>query len=112
MKDEAEHKADSEAVEVGARRCRDAGGVNSDHYRFEQVAPHAWAAVAVDSGAGVGNAGIADHQARGRLLEDRPPAQTDPHLLSVHDGIGGKHGVDEQTFFAEWQCGSDLPRAG
>ena len=60
MKDEAEHKADSEAVEVGARRCRDAGGVNSDHYRFEQIAPHAWAAVAVDSGAGVGNAGIAD----------------------------------------------------
>ncbi len=28
MKDEAEHKADSEAVEVGARRCRDAEGVN------------------------------------------------------------------------------------
>ena len=28
MRDEAEHKADSEAVEVGARRCRDAGGIN------------------------------------------------------------------------------------
>ena len=27
MRDEAEHKADSEAVEVGARRCRDAAGV-------------------------------------------------------------------------------------
>jgi hypothetical protein len=27
-RDEAEHKADSEAVEVGARRCRDAEGVN------------------------------------------------------------------------------------
>jgi UDPglucose--hexose-1-phosphate uridylyltransferase len=27
MRDEAEHKADSEAVEVGARRCRDAEGV-------------------------------------------------------------------------------------
>jgi glyoxylase-like metal-dependent hydrolase (beta-lactamase superfamily II) len=33
--------------------------VSSEHYRFEQVGPHAWAAVAVDSGAGVGNAGIA-----------------------------------------------------
>ncbi len=28
MRDEAEHKADSEAVEIGARRCRDAEGVN------------------------------------------------------------------------------------
>ena len=28
MKDEAERKADSEAVEVGARRCRDAEGVS------------------------------------------------------------------------------------
>jgi GMP synthase-like glutamine amidotransferase len=28
MRDEAEHKADSEAVEVGARRCRDAKGIN------------------------------------------------------------------------------------
>ena len=28
MRDEAEHKADSAAVEVGARRCRDAGGVS------------------------------------------------------------------------------------
>jgi hypothetical protein len=27
VRDEAEHKADSEAVEVGARRCRDAKGV-------------------------------------------------------------------------------------
>ena len=29
MRDEAEHKADSDAVEVGARRCRDAAGVSS-----------------------------------------------------------------------------------
>src|SRR5581483_6994095 len=28
MRDEAEHRADSEAVEVGARRCRDADGVS------------------------------------------------------------------------------------
>ena len=28
MRDEAEHKADSEAVEVGERRCRDAEGVS------------------------------------------------------------------------------------
>jgi peroxiredoxin len=28
VRDEAEHKADSEAVEVGARRCRDAEGVS------------------------------------------------------------------------------------
>ena len=27
MRDEAEHKADSGAVEVGARRCREAAGV-------------------------------------------------------------------------------------
>jgi ABC-2 type transport system permease protein len=29
VRDEAEHKADSEAVEVGARRCRDAAGVRN-----------------------------------------------------------------------------------
>ena len=29
MRDEAEHKADSEPVEVGARRCRDAAGVRA-----------------------------------------------------------------------------------
>jgi hypothetical protein len=28
VRDESEHRADSEAVEVGARRCRDAAGVN------------------------------------------------------------------------------------
>jgi cyclase len=32
----------------------------SDHYRFEQVADGAWAAIAIDAGAAVGNAGIAD----------------------------------------------------
>ena len=31
----------------------------SDHYRFEQVGDSAWAAVATDAGAAVGNAGIA-----------------------------------------------------
>jgi cyclase len=31
----------------------------SDHYRFEQVGESAWAAVATDAGAAVGNAGIA-----------------------------------------------------
>jgi NIPSNAP len=29
MRDEAEHKGDREAVDLGARRCRDAGGVTS-----------------------------------------------------------------------------------
>ncbi len=32
--------------------------MRSDNYRFEQVAPRAWAAIAIDSGAAVGNAGI------------------------------------------------------
>ena len=41
----------------------------SDHYRFEQIAPHAWAAVAVDSGAGVGNAGIADLGGRALVVD-------------------------------------------
>jgi glyoxylase-like metal-dependent hydrolase (beta-lactamase superfamily II) len=43
--------------------------MTSDHYRFEQVAPHAWAAVAVDSGAGVGNAGIADLGGRALVVD-------------------------------------------
>jgi cyclase len=34
--------------------------VSSPHYRFEQVSPHAWAAVAKPAGAAVGNAGIVD----------------------------------------------------
>jgi len=33
--------------------------MSSDHYRFQQVADGAWAALAVDAGAGVGNAGFA-----------------------------------------------------
>ena len=33
--------------------------MTSDHYRFEQVSPNAWAAVAMPSGAAVGNAGFA-----------------------------------------------------
>jgi 4-carboxymuconolactone decarboxylase len=34
--DEAEHKADSEAVEVGGRRCRDAEGVIGSEDRYER----------------------------------------------------------------------------
>jgi cyclase len=41
----------------------------SDHYRFEQVAPHAWAAVAIDSGAAVGNAGVADLGGRSLVVD-------------------------------------------
>jgi NAD(P)-dependent dehydrogenase (short-subunit alcohol dehydrogenase family) len=37
VRDEAEHKADSEAVEVGARRCRDAEGVSSVQERVFDV---------------------------------------------------------------------------
>jgi cyclase len=33
--------------------------MTSDHYRFEQLADGAWAAVAIDAGAGVGNVGFA-----------------------------------------------------
>jgi cyclase len=43
--------------------------VTSDHYRFEQVAPHAWAAVAIDAGAAVGNAGIADLGGRALVVD-------------------------------------------
>jgi glyoxylase-like metal-dependent hydrolase (beta-lactamase superfamily II) len=43
--------------------------MTSDHYRFEQVAPHAWAAVALDAGAGVGNAGIADVGGRAVVVD-------------------------------------------
>jgi glyoxylase-like metal-dependent hydrolase (beta-lactamase superfamily II) len=39
------------------------------HYRFEQVAPHAWAAVAIDSGGGVGNAGIVDLGGRAVVVD-------------------------------------------
>jgi len=41
----------------------------SVHYRFEQVAPHAWAAVALDAGAAVGNAGIADLGGRALVVD-------------------------------------------
>jgi cyclase len=43
--------------------------MTSDHYRFEQLTPHAWAAVAVDSGAGVGNAGIVDLGGRSLIVD-------------------------------------------
>lgn len=41
----------------------------SDHYRFEQVGDSAWAAIATDAGAAVGNAGIAGLSA-GSLVVD------------------------------------------
>ena len=41
----------------------------SVHYRFEQVAEGAWAAVAIDSGAGVGNMGIADLGGRALVVD-------------------------------------------
>jgi glyoxylase-like metal-dependent hydrolase (beta-lactamase superfamily II) len=43
--------------------------MSSEHYRFEQVASHAWAAVAIDSGAGVGNAGIAGLGGRSLVVD-------------------------------------------
>jgi cyclase len=41
----------------------------SVHYRFEQVAEGAWAAAAIDSGAGVGNMGIADLGGRALVVD-------------------------------------------
>jgi PmbA protein len=46
VRDEAEHKADSEAVEVGARRCRDAAGVSD----ALEIAERALAQVSGDEG--------------------------------------------------------------
>jgi cyclase len=43
--------------------------MTSDHYRFERLAPHAWAAVALDAGAGVGNVGIADLGGRALVVD-------------------------------------------
>jgi glyoxylase-like metal-dependent hydrolase (beta-lactamase superfamily II) len=63
--------------------------MTSDHYRFEQVAPHAWAAVAVDSGAGVGNAGIADLGGRALTVDCgyTPGAARD--LRAAAEGFAG-----------------------
>lgn len=44
--------------------------MSSDHYRFEQVADGAWAAVALDAGAGVGNAGFARLEDGSALVVD------------------------------------------
>ena len=41
----------------------------SDHFRFEQVVAGAWAAIAVDSGAAVGNAGFADLGGRSLVVD-------------------------------------------
>lgn len=43
--------------------------MRSDHYRFEQVADGAWAALATDSGGGVGNAGFADLGGRSLVVD-------------------------------------------
>jgi cyclase len=42
---------------------------SSDHYEFEQVANGAWAAIAVQAGGGVGNAGIADLGGRSLVVD-------------------------------------------
>ena len=44
--------------------------MTSDHYRFEQVADGAWAAIALDAGAAVGNAGFARLGERASLVVD------------------------------------------
>ncbi len=43
--------------------------MSSPHYRFEHVTPHAWAAVAIDSGAAVGNAGWVDLGGRALVVD-------------------------------------------
>jgi cyclase len=43
--------------------------VTSDHYRFEQIGNGAWAAIALQAGGGVGNAGIADLGGRSLVVD-------------------------------------------
>ncbi len=62
MRDEAEHKRDSEAVEIGARRCRDAEGVTVDVDRDRLVE---WALRAVSTPSFTGS-----EEAMGRLMEE------------------------------------------
>jgi cyclase len=41
----------------------------SDHFRFERVTPRAWAAIATDAGAAVGNAALADLGGRALVVD-------------------------------------------
>jgi cyclase len=103
--------------------------MTSDHYHFEQVAPHAWAAVALDSGAGVGNAGIADLGGRSLLVDCgyTPGAARDlrtaaeelagpvERLLVTHadfDHYGGAHAFADRPIVATETTAATIAEAG
>ena len=84
MRDEAEHKRDSKAVAVGARRCRDAEGVNPLP-AFPYLAP--WYRVATDGGRV-----LLEYGQRIVCLEGRAAEHLVPALLPLLDG---SRGIDE-----------------
>ena len=103
--------------------------MTSVHYRFEQVAPHAWAAVAVDSGAGVGNAGIADLGGSSLVVDSgyTPGAARDlraaaeelagpvDRLFVTHadfDHYGGAHAFADVTILAAEATAATIAEVG
>jgi aromatic-L-amino-acid/L-tryptophan decarboxylase len=82
VKDEAEHKADSEAVEVGARRRRDAEGVS---FREDGHAAVDWAADYLER---VGDLPVLARVKPGEIrsrLPDSPPEQGEPFAAVLRD---------------------------
>jgi cyclase len=61
----------------------------SVHYRFEELGPVAWAAIAVDSGGGVGNAGIVDLGGRSLVVDCGYVPGAARELRTAAETLGG-----------------------
>jgi cyclase len=104
--------------------------VNSYHYRFDQVAEGAWAAVALDAGAAVGNSGFARLGSGSSLVIDcgfSPAAARDlrtaaeqfvgpvARLVITHadfDHYGGAQVFEDVPFLASEQTAATINEAG
>ncbi len=95
--------------------------MTSDHYRLEQLTANAWAAVAIPSGAAVGNAGFANGlvvdcgftPAAGRDL--RAAAGEVSRLVITHadfDHYGGSQAFDGVPILASEQTATAIREAG
>ena len=77
------------------------------NYRFEQLTPSCWAAVALDTGAAIGNAGIARHARRRLRLHARRAGRELRAQAGTSSGCSSRHA--DFDHYGGAQAFADLP---